>query len=542
MNGHSTRPAPPEELRHGSDLRSYWQVLRRRKWTLALVTLLCVAGAVGYALAQQDKYTASAEVLLQAPGSGAPDTGGNQSARPPDVQTEMRIVTSTQVRTAVSKKLGAPSPSISVSPIGQTNLIDISYTNASPRSAALVSNEYAQAYIDYKRTQVVDNLLAAADQVQSRINALDGQVATLERAGSKSSSPEVQAVLTQEITFKMQLAQLQVNGALANGGAQLVTPAVAPSRPSSPRPKRNGTLGLGVGLIFGVGAAFLREYLDDRVRHEDDLRCLVPDLPVLASIPDMEAWKKKESPYLVTLSLPNSAVAEAYRGLRTSLQFIGLDKSIRTVQVTSPLTGEGKTTTLANLAVMMAQAGERVVVVCCDLRRPRLNRFFGVDDKVGFTTLLLDGVSVDQALQPVADVPNLSVIASGAIPPNPSELLGGPRTAQVLQDLRERFDIVLIDSPPILPVTDATVLSGRVDATLLVVRALNTTHHGITKALDTLAQVRAPVVGIVLNGEVSDTRGLGKSYRYAYYANSTDRSDASPVPQAEIRTSLPYRR
>jgi uncharacterized protein involved in exopolysaccharide biosynthesis len=152
----------------------------------------------------------------------------------------MRLVNSAPVRASVSKKLGTPAPSIRVSPVGQTNLIDIANTDANPRRAALVANDYAQAYSDYKRTQVVDNLLAAADQVQSRISGLEGQVVTLGRTGSKPSSAEVQALLTLEATFKLQLAQLQVNGALATGGAQLVTPAAAPLSPSSPRPKRDG--------------------------------------------------------------------------------------------------------------------------------------------------------------------------------------------------------------------------------------------------------------------------------------------------------------
>ncbi|MHB1854293.1 MAG: Wzz/FepE/Etk N-terminal domain-containing protein, partial [Acidimicrobiales bacterium] len=425
---------PAEDAAAEPDLRSYLNVLNRRKWVVGLVTVLCVAAALGFSLLQTNKYTATAEVLLQPAGSSnALNSAAQADLTPTDIQTAIQIMTSAPVQAAVTRKLGSPAPKVTVSEVGQTNVVDIAYTDPSPTRAARVANDYGQAYVTYEQTQVVDNMLAAASQIQTRINSLNQQIATLEAAGSSPSSPQVQDILTQQASFKDQLAQLQVNTALANGGAQVVTPAVAPTSPSSPRPKRDAAIAVAVGLILGVGIAFLLEYLDDSIRHQDDLRRLVPDLPVLVAVPNVGEWKNAKSTYLVTRKAPKSPASEAYRSLRTSLQFMALDRPMRLLQITSPLPGEGKTTTLANLAVMMAETGDRVLVVCCDLRRPRLYQFFGLDNQVGLTSVLLGQATLDQAIQPVPDLPNLSVLAPGVVPPNPSELLVSDRTAELFQ-------------------------------------------------------------------------------------------------------------
>src|SRR5215213_1650129 len=190
---------------------------------------------------------------------------------------------------------------------------------------------------------------------------------------------------------------------------------------------------------------------------------------------------------------------------------MGLDQPMRTIQVTSANPQEGKTTTLANLAVALARSGSTVAIVCCDLRRPRVHEFFGLNNDVGFTSVLLGKVGLAGAMQEVPDQARLSLLASGPLPPNPSELLSSRRTVEVLGSLQAEYDIVLIDAPPVLPVTDALVLSGRVDATLLVAVAGATTRKEGARAVELLRQVDAPLVGAVLNGV--DSEG---SYGYAY--------------------------
>jgi capsular exopolysaccharide synthesis family protein len=216
----------------------------------------------------------------------------------------------------------------------------------------------------------------------------------------------------------------------------------------------------------------------------------------------------------VSRSSQSSVPAESYRSLRTSIQFISLESVVKTVQFTSPNAAEGKTTTLANLAVVMAQSGQRVITVCCDFRRPRLHEFFNLSNHVGFTSVLLGEATLENALQPVPGLDNLRIMASGQIPPNPSELLSGARTGEVLARLAEDADIVLVDSPPILPVTDAAVLASRVDAVVMVVAAGISVKSQVSRALETLGQVDASIAGLVLN-RAAETDSYAY-YQYAY--------------------------
>jgi len=197
---------------------------------------------------------------------------------------------------------------------------------------------------------------------------------------------------------------------------------------------------------------------------------------------------------------------------------------MQTLQVTSPTAGEGKTTTLANLGVTLATAGKRVVIVCCDLRRPRIHEFFGLSNKVGFTSALVGERPVSAALQAVPGMPRLRLLASGPLPPNPSELLSSRRAADMFAALGADADIILIDSPPVLPVTDALVLFRHVDATLMVVSAGSTNRKEVAAAMAKVRQVNAPLIGAVLNG-VKAEGGYGYSYRYQS-ATGFDRSDA----------------
>jgi non-specific protein-tyrosine kinase len=253
------------------------------------------------------------------------------------------------------------------------------------------------------------------------------------------------------------------------------------------------------------------------VKSKDDLE-RASGLQTLALIPAVEGWRDRDEARLVSVAEPTSPPAESYRTLRTSIQFLGLERPLRTLQVTSPAAGEGKTTTLANLAVALARAGQQVVVACCDLRRPRVHEFFGLSNGIGFTNVLLGEAPLSAVLQPVEGVERLAVLASGPLPPNPSELLASRRTADVLAALAGGADVVLVDSPPVLPVTDAAVLAGQVDATVLVATVGDTTRREVARAVEVLRQVGAPLVGTVLNG-VPTEGGYGYSYDgYGYYA------------------------
>ena len=234
------------------------------------------------------------------------------------------------------------------------------------------------------------------------------------------------------------------------------------------------------------------------------------------SIPIQDEWRDSSSAHAISIEEPESAAAEAYRTLRTSIQFLNLEQSLHVLQVSSPATSEGKTTTLVNLAIALACAGQRVVLVDCDLRRPRIHKFFQFESDPGFTSVLLGEAPLSMAVRSVGGIDGLRVLPAGPIPPNPSELLSGRRTTEILDSLRLESDFVLIDSPPVLPVSDASVIAARVDATLMVVNDNKTHGRQLARALELLSQVEATVIGTVLNRVAKGTIDYGYGYGYGY--------------------------
>ena len=492
------------------------------------MTLAVLVGLVT-SLLQTPVYRGRAEVLLQPRTTDSLfESNARQYVDPTRaLQTEIRILRSQPVRAAVEEKLGS-APPVSASALGQTDVIEISADNVDPTRAADIANAYGTAYIEFRRKQAVDDILAASQQIQTKI-------ADLQRQIDQASGPQRDTLLDAQAVFRQKLDQLQVDSALKTGGAQLVTPASVPDSPVKPRPLRTTMVALVLGLILGLGLAFLIDYLDDSVKTKEDFSRVAPDVPVIGLIPALTTWKSKNDALLISASEPTSSAAEAYRTLRTAIQFLRLDRPMRTLQVTSGNATEGKTTTVANLAVALARAGERVVIVCCDLRRPRVHEFFGLTNDIGFTSVLLGKVPLSGALQEVPDQPRVHVLASGPLPPNPSELLSSKRTVEVLTSLQGETDIVLLDCPPVLPVTDALVLSGRVDATLLVCVAGATARGEVARSVELLRQVDAPLVGAVLNG-VTEEGSYG--YGYKYYreqrpADARDNGRKRPVQNLE---------
>jgi len=512
-------------------LRDYLSVLRRRRGIIALAVVVVVAVTLIASFLQTPVYEATAEVLIQTSGSSNlfnPSTAQPDAARA--LQTQIQVLNSQPVRDAVKKQLGR-APNVSVAEVAQTDIIEVKAQSTDPKQAATVANAYANAYIKFRQTQAVNDLLAAAAQIQAKVADLQKQIDALNvqlTAGTPADQalarqnlgPQRDALVTQQSAFKQQLDQLQVNGALQTGGAQLVTPATAPSSPIKPRPKRNAVIAVAVGLIFGIGVAFLLEYLDDSIKTKDDLDRASAGMPNLGLIPLASGAKNATRPEVVSISAPTSAAAEAYRSLRTSVQFLGLDQPVRALQLTSPGAAEGKTTTVANLGVALARAGQSVCLVCCDLRRPKVHEFFGLSNSIGLTSVLLGEVPLASAVQEVPAEEHLAVLPSGPVPPDPSELLSSPRIDELIDDLRKHFDIVLFDSPPVLPVTDAAVLSRRMDAIVLVATAGVTTRRELGRAIELLRQVDAPLVGTVLNG-TTDQGGYGYSRgTYRYYGST----------------------
>lgn len=515
------------ELGSAPTLRAYLTVLRRRKWWVVSFAILGLGASLALSLREAKQYSATAQLLVQSSGQSVNLGSTTQPVTTTDVQTDLQLATSAPVLKAVRAKLGS-APAISASEVAQTNVIALTAVSRSPARAALIANTYAQAFVAQTRSVALSNLTAAQAQLQSQIDSLVHQIKDLQ--DKPNAVTQVTALANQEAVLKEQVAQLQINGAAATSGVEFVTPAQPPSSPSSPKPVQDALLGLAAGLLLGLGAAFLLDSLDDAVASKEAAE-QTGGAPVLAMVPMVNSWKKRKRAIIAASTDPTSPAAEAYRSLRTSVQFARQAHEFRTVLVTSPAAAEGKTSTLANLGAVFAQAGERVVLVSCDLRRPRLGQFFGVDEGHGMTSVLLGQETLEEALQQVPDYDSLWVLGAGPIPPNPAELLHGPRTAQIFATLRENFDLVLVDSPPVLPVTDAMVLAGYVDGTLIVAAAGQTRRAQLHRTAERFAQAKGPVVGIVLN-EVSKEDGYYGGYGYGYGSYQPDPSLAGSPAQA----------
>jgi capsular exopolysaccharide synthesis family protein len=303
-----------------------------------------------------------------------------------------------------------------------------------------------------------------------------------------------------------------------DGGSPLakltvVSPASVESQAVAPRTERNTALAIAVGVLIGIAIIFLRDRYNNKVRDEAEIAELT-DVPVLAAVPSDDLLKSQG---LIDFSSGATLAAESYRKLRTNLSFTSVDNPSRRIVVTSALAAEGKTTTAMNLAAALAETGKRVVLVDADLRRPQVNHRSGKMGDVGLTNYLKGDGSLADLLQQ-SEIDGLQILASGPQPPNPAELLGSKRAGQGIENLSAMFDYVIIDSPPLLPVTDAAVLAQWVDGVLLVARANQTRLPDIAATIEQLEAVQSTLIGIVL----TDMPTRGGAYKYGYYYSSSD--------------------
>lgn len=450
------------------DLRGYLRLFRRR-WRVLLVTVLAGAGlAFAANLATAPTYRSQAEVFVSLREGAATTSNvyqGNLFSQD-RVKSYAQIVDSPVVTAPVLRSLGlALTPGqlagriTATVPTG-TVLIDIAVVDGSPTRARDLANAVANQF---------------------------GQVVSdLESSGPRQSSPV---------------------------SVTVVRPATLPARPVSPRRTLNLGLGLFGGLAIGAGLGVLREVLDTSVKTSEDLR----ELTGSAALGEIDFDPDVPNQPLVAGHDPRSRRLEAFRVLRTNLRYVDVDNPPRLVVFTSSVVAEGKSTTVCNLGITLAAAGVRVVLLEGDLRRPRIADYMGLEGSVGLTDVLVGRSQLDHVLQPWGDVP-LSVLPSGQIPPNPSELLGSAQMAALLAELRERADLVLVDAPPLLPVTDAAVLASGCDGAVLVVRYGRTTREQVGRSLAALHNVDARLLGTVLSmvpGRERARYGYGNGYYYA---------------------------
>jgi polysaccharide biosynthesis transport protein len=430
------------------DLHDYLRVVRKRWRTIVAVTLALVAVAALVTLWSPKVYQARTQLFVSTSvGDDSSQLLQGSSFTQQRVKSYSDIITTPTVLNPVIDELDLETDAdrlgrqISASVPLDTVLIDVMVNDADPQQAARIADAVGKQFAQ--------------------------TVAELERVSDTSASPVKVSV---------------------------VRPPSIPSTPVSPKPARNIALGVVLGLMLGLGAALLRDLLDTSIRTERDVKDVTEETIIGGVLFDADSAKRP----LIVQADPHGPRAEAFRALRTNLQFIDAATHPRSMTFTSSLPGEGKTTTTVNLAISMAAAGSRVCLVEGDLRRPRMLKYMGLENAVGLTNVLIGQAELEDVLQPFGSS-NIQVLGAGQIPPNPSELLGSEAMARTVRELETKFDYVIVDAPPLLPVTDAAVLSTITGGTVVVVGCDIVHKEQLTRGLEALQAVGGNVLGLVVN-------------------------------------------
>jgi succinoglycan biosynthesis transport protein ExoP len=507
----------PTDASRTSDLERVLRVLRRRQKLIALCTVGVAAFAVFFSLLQQKQYSAKAALLFRDPGL---DQTLFQSSNTPTINpqrqaaTNERLVSQPEVATRTAGRLGGGvTPTevrskINVTAEGQSDVIAVTATDHDPAFAATLANAYANEFIGLRKDADQSVIRRAQTIVAQRLKDLNAK----DRRALQGRSDD-----------------LKILAALQTGKAELVQQASVPTSPSSPKPLRNGVLGLIVGLLAGLGLAFLLERLDRRIRDPRELEEAY-GLPILGTITESRA--------LGTASKgTNGALIpgpewEAFRKLRAKLRYFGVDREIRSVLVTSAREAEGKTTVASNLALAAAIGGQaRVLLVEADLRKPSLAKRYDLAPIPGLAELLTHDIFLQEAIQSLS-LPSwtegdaaLDVIVAGVVPPNPSELLESHRMSELLGQLKGMYDLMIVDTPPVAVVADAMPIVHKVDGVIVVSWIGASTRDSAHHLRSELESLSAPTLGVVVNrasAGVDGYYGYGYGYGYGHGAEPLD--------------------
>lgn len=489
-------------------------VLWRRKLVVVVVVLLSVVASVGLSLRSAKQYSASAQLLFRDPGFAQALFGNNlfsTGAEEPQrtTQTSVDVVSSYNVAAVAAKILKTKVPleklveSISVNPNANADIASVQATRPNPQEAAAVANAFAEGYVTYRREADREKVVQAEELVQQSI---------------QTSNAAEQSKLLES------LRQLGVLRALQTGDAEVIERAQPNPVAVSPKPKRDGELGFVVGLLIGCALALLVDFLDRRLKKLEDFERACPDYAIIASVPHTPT-RATVAPQL------EGPAGESYRMLREGMRFLDPNAQARCYVVTSADESEGKSTVAVNFAFSIAATGRRVVVLEADMHRPRATKLLRVErGHGGLSDLLVSDADPEDFLIPVGEEGNLAVLPSGMHPPNAADLLSAGRMESVLQRLRNSADVVIVDSPPLLPVADTRVLLrlAEVDGVILVGRAGVSRRDHLRSAKRVLDQSGRRVYGLV----VTDVKGSMDSSYYYYYADP----DGQSAPKGKVRS------
>jgi succinoglycan biosynthesis transport protein ExoP len=526
------------------ELRDYLSVARRQLAVILAVTLLGAAAAAAWTFRRTAVYESTASVLVRAITSNTFDPGQRVDQQL-NMFNQRQLAQSEPVARAAARALRTtltPAELLShveVEVPANSQILRFRYRDTVPQTAQRGADAFARAYLAVRQAE-------AHAQARTSRRTLQRDIANLQRASAAAErvlrDPDVASAERQAaqarlnaLNDRLQPLLTQLNGYLTLDftPGTLIAAAALPTRPASPNRRLDVGIGLLLGLFLGVVLGLVRDRTDPRLRGRQDLAERL-DRPVLAAIPKLSRrvrlgrlrWKWRPTNSLVTREEPNSPAAEAYRTLRARLARLASQLDLNSVMVVSAGVGEGKSTTAANLAVVLAETGKDVLLVSADLRRPRVHRFFGLPNKTGLATLLTGGGPPDKAGPAATDgkqiaselwsiAPNLWVLLSGPPPPHPSALMDSDVMRQFLKEQRDLFDFIVLDCPPALVVADALALAPLTDAVLVVADAQESDRDAVGRLKEELEQVGGRIIGAVLNRSKQASRN-------AYYYEGRD--------------------
>ncbi len=520
-------------------LSDYVGVLRRRIWIVVVAVVVAVGAAYFVSSRETPAYKASAEVQIGASALASifePSTHVSSSVIAQEVSTAAQTAHTTPVARlalAAAHVHGLSTEQLlnetSIVPSTTTTVITFAVTDRFPARARVLADSYARQYARWSNQKALSRVNVLIPRLNKQIQRLQAQIS----AGAKANGQASVAGLLQELGIKQkQLGTLEsAQQSLTNNNA--VTQLATSASKVRPATTKNLVMGLGLGIVIGLVLISLAEALDTRIRRSDEISERL-GLPLLTRIP-IPPRSLRKTGSLGMLDDEGGLQSEAYRKLRINLDFANLSIKARTIMITSATEQEGKSTTVANLAIALARAGRRVVLVDLDLRKPFIDHFFDLTGRPGLTDVALGNVTLDQALWsipfPGSDAGprsgSLYVLPSGPMPPNPADLIESAVVSEVLLDLAERADVVLLDSAPLLPVSDGVVLSNKVDAMLVVVRGSTIKRPMLSELQRVLGACPCAKLGYVLTG-AEEGEGYGYGYGYAGYGSSVP---AQPAPQ-----------
>ena len=480
-------------------LRRRLRALARHKWLIVICALVTTGAAIAYSQLKEPMYEATARVLVRTDQLD-PSFGGGSIDPERQSATDLALAEQTalaeRVRRALDLDDSADDLAAQVTPEAQGNASLIAFTAVDPvpRRAQRLANGFALQYTRFRADLDRRRIERALESVRSRLALLTNGDETLDTEESLA-----------EEDLRDQIRELERMLSLQIGAAEVIETAGLPTTPSGAGTTRNAVIGLFFGLLLGVGLALARDALDRRVRTEEDLRALLPDIPIVAHLPGWTGAARSRE-----------LAIEGYRTLQTNLSFLGDERPPRSILITSAMQGDGKTTTSVNLALAMEEHDQSVILVDADLRRRGLSERLGFAAETGLSNLL---VYADAAIDPfLRDVSihstapssreggvtslsgNITVLPAGPIPPNPQALLSRPVLDGVIEQIEARVDKLLIDGAPIGPISDMLPLARRVDGVVLVVRLLHSRADSLVRFVESLARVGARPIGIVLYG------------------------------------------